>query len=463
MKAPHYSLSYTELIANTHLQPGTKILFAHFPADGHFNPLTGLAIHLKALGCDVRWYTAPSFAGRVAKLDMPYYLFHKARNVDASNIAEVFPERAQHKSQISKLKFDMINLFVLRSPEYYEDLKELKRTFDFSIMICDNAFGAIPFVREKLNTPVIAISVLPLIETSKDLPPSGLGIVPSRTFWGRRRQDLLRTIADKLLFAQPVKVMQRMLRGYGIDPGKWNIFDILLKKADLVLQSGTPGFEYERSDLGSNIYFIGPLLPFRQKQKKVRWFDERLNKYKKIVIVTQGTVEKEAEKIIVPTLEAFKNTDTLVIATTGSSGTAALKKAYPWHNLIIEDFIPFEDVMPFADVYVTNGGYGGVLLGIHNGLPLVVAGVHEGKNEICARVGYFNLGINLKTEKPSAHQLKKAVEKVLEDPQYKINVERLKEEFGQYYPEELCAYYVSELLKERKKKALLRSKALQEA
>jgi len=26
---------------------GTKILFACFPADGHFNPLTGLAMYLK--------------------------------------------------------------------------------------------------------------------------------------------------------------------------------------------------------------------------------------------------------------------------------------------------------------------------------------------------------------------------------------------------------------------------------
>lgn len=463
MTAPHNTLSYTELIANTHLQPGTKVLFAHFPADGHFNPLTGLAVHLKALGCDVRWYTAPTFADRVKKLDMPYYLFHKALNADASKAAEIFPEREQCKSQISKLKFDMIHFFVLRSSEYYEDLKELKRTFDFAIMICDNAFGAIPFVREKLHTPVIAISVLPLIETSKDLPPSGLGITPSRSFWGRRRQALLRTIADKLLFAQPVKVMQDMLRNYGIDPGKWNIFDILLKKADLVLQSGVPGFEYERSDLGGNIYFIGPLLPYAHKRRRAHWFDERLNRYKKIVIVTQGTVEKDPAKIIGPTLEAFKNSDTLVIATTGGSGTAALQEAYPWDNLIIEDFIPFDDIMPYADVYVTNGGYGGVLLGIQNGLPLVVAGVHEGKNEICARVGYFRLGINLKTEKPSVPKLKAAVEKVLADQQYKINVERLREEFSQYHPEELCAYYVSELLKEKSKKARLRAKALQQA
>ena len=85
--------------------------------------------------------------------------------------------------------------------------------------------------------------------------------------------------------------------------------------------------------------------------------------------------------------------------------------------------------MPYADVYVTNGGYGGVLLSIQNQLPMVVAGVHEGKNEINARVGYFKLGINLKTEKPSALQLRKSVEEILSSDVYSQNVKRLSEEF----------------------------------
>jgi hypothetical protein len=37
-------------------------------------------------------------------------------------------------------------------------------------------------------------------------------------------------------------------------------------------------------------------------------------------------------------------------------------------------------------------------------------GVHEGKNEIAARIGYFKLGINLKTGTPTATQIRKSVE-----------------------------------------------------
>ena len=37
-----------------------KFLFASLPADGHFNPLTGIAVHLRDRGHDVRWYAGPA-------------------------------------------------------------------------------------------------------------------------------------------------------------------------------------------------------------------------------------------------------------------------------------------------------------------------------------------------------------------------------------------------------------------
>jgi MGT family glycosyltransferase len=429
------------------IKPGTKILFANFPADGHFNPLTGLAVHLKSIGCDVRWYTSATYEEKINKLGIPFYGLKKALDVSANaDIDAVFPERHKHKGQIAKLKFDMINVFIRRAPEFYEDIVQIYKSFPFELMIADITFGGIPFVKEKMNIPVISISVVPLPETSRDLAPSGLGITPTYSFAGKIKQNILRYVADKLIFAGPTKVMSKILASYGIDAGKANIFDILIQKSTLVLQSGTPGFEYKRSDMSPHVHFIGPLLPYTRKKETKSWFNEKLKQYDKVILVTQGTVEKDVEKLLVPTLEAFKNSDCLVIATTGGSQTAELKKRYPQENFIIEDFIPFADVMPHADVYVSNGGYGGVLLSVQHQLPMVVAGVHEGKNEINARVGYFKLGINLRTEKPSVLQLRKTVEEILGNDSYAKNVKRLSAEFSQYNPGELCEKYVAALV-----------------
>jgi UDP:flavonoid glycosyltransferase YjiC (YdhE family) len=87
-----------------------------------------------------------------------------------------------------------------------------------------------------------------------------------------------------------------------------------------------------------------------------------------------------------------------------------------------------------------------VLLAVENCLPSIVAGVHEGKSEICARVGYFELGINLRTETPKVHQIKKAVHEILRNPEYRKNVTLLASEFRNYNGNELSASYVENLL-----------------
>lgn len=381
-------------------------------------------------------------------MNIPFYsLKHALDFASNPDIENVFPERKKHKSQIAKLKFDMINAFILRAPEYYKDIVDIYQEFPFHLMIADITFGAIPFVKEKMNIPVIGVGIVPLVETSRDLPPAGLGLTPSDSIAGRIQQTILRFVADKLIFAKPTKVMTRILNACGIDTGNANIFDILIQKSTVVLQSGTPGFEYRRSDISKHIVFTGPLLPLSKKKESQRWYDEKLKQYSKVILVTQGTVETDADKLLTPTLEAFKNSDILVIVTTGGSKTESLREKYPQKNIIIEDFIAFDDVMPYADVYITNGGYGGVLLSIQNELPMVVAGIHEGKNEINARVGYFELGINLKTEKPSPIQVKKAVYEVLTNDTYLRNVRQLNNEFRQYRPADILENTIKTLVK----------------
>ena len=90
---------------NKQLSPGNgkKILFASVPADGHFNPLTGLAKHLQSLGYEVRWYTSKHYAPKLKKLSIPHYPFVKAMDVTAETIDEKFPDRAKIKSKVKQL------------------------------------------------------------------------------------------------------------------------------------------------------------------------------------------------------------------------------------------------------------------------------------------------------------------------------------------------------------------------
>jgi MGT family glycosyltransferase len=428
---------------------GGKILFACVPADGHFNPLTGLAKHLQQSGYDVRWYTQDLYKGKLEKMGIPHYPFVNALQLNQENFEGYFADRVNHKSQVAKLKFDLEHIFIRQSVKTMEDIEAIYRQFPFDLLIADVFTFCAPMVKSRLGVPVMAVGVTPFMQNSRDLPPAGLGLTPSTGLVADLKRKLLHWVSGQFIFKKPTRLFRELLQEYGVTPGEGNLFDILYNEADILLQSGAPGFEYRRSDLNSNIRFAGPLLPYVSTGRAKPWFDNRLNKFERVVLVTQGTAEKDVNKIIVPALEAFRNSNTLVVCTTGGSQTLKLRTKYASENLIIEDYIPFNDVMPYADVYITNGGYGGVMLSIGNGLPMVVAGVHEGKNEICARVGYFKYGINLKTETPLPNQLRSAVEEVISNPMYKENVNRLQTEFSQYDPGIICEKEVAGLIQPR--------------
>ena len=231
------------------VQPGAKILFANVPADGHFNPLTGIAVHLLREGYDVRWYSSKRYAPKIEKLGIPVYPFITAMDVDIEKADTLFPDREKHKSQIAKLNYDIINVFILRGPEYYTDIRAIHRSFPFDLLVADITFGALPLVKEHMNIPVVAVGVVPISETSKDLPPMGLGMLPAKTALGKLKHAALRYVADNILFKKSNRVLKEVLAQYGIQPDG-NMFDTIIRKSTLVLQSGTPGFEYQRSDLG---------------------------------------------------------------------------------------------------------------------------------------------------------------------------------------------------------------------
>lgn len=425
---------------------GKKILFATVPADGHFNPITGFAKYLQEIGCDVRWYISDVFEERLKKLGIPQYTYEKALNLSLVNMDELFPERKFITDVVQRMNEDSINLLAARSVEYFADIQKIHETFPFELVVSDSMYSAVPFIRVKMNMPVLCIGIAPLGENSVNLAPYGMSLPPAQNEDERKQYAALNHQIINVTLKPAIDFYDHLLRENGIEMERAFILHLIAKQSSLYLQIGIPDFEYPRPDLGDNIRFIGAMLPYSSGVKKDKWFDERLNHYKKIVLVTQGTLEIDTRKIIEPTLQAFKGSDVLVIVTTGGNGTAALRENFTDENFIIEDYIPFGDVMPYAQVYITNGGYSGTLLSISNSLPMVAAGIHEGKGEICARIAYTNIGINLNTEYPTPEMIREAADQVMADETYKNNVSQLYGKMIRFDALELSARYAAELL-----------------
>ena len=413
------------------------------PFDGHFKPLTGLAVHLKDRGHDVRWYAGPGYARELEQLGIPHLPFYRAQDVNGENLTELYPERAKLKGP-KLIAFEFENVFVANSEAHFRDIAAIRDEFPFDAVVADEGLYAIKLVAEKLGVPVYAVGVSPLMFNSRDAPPNFFGLKPARTPFGKLKHRAIDAMVNSTM-KPGAKRFNKLLAAEGLAQlrAPRDFFDIPADVSTIYFQSGVPGFEYPRSDLPENLRFVGPLLPHKRSLAEPFAHAEKLRDHPSVIVVSQGTVDnRDPGKLIAPALEALSSTEHLVIATTGGRNTTDLRDRFPADNVVIEDFVDFDELFEHADLFICNGGYGSILLALSNGVPVLSAGVREGKNDINARIDYFGLGIDLRTESPAPKQIAKGVGHVLSDRRFADNVARLQAEFAEYRPFELIDRYL---------------------
>ena len=421
-----------------------KILFATMPFDGHFNPLTGVAMHLRAAGHDVRWYAGPSYAAKLERLGIPHFPFQRATEINQDNIGELFPERAKLRGP-GLIRFDGKHIFVNNTENFFEDVREIDASFPFDALFCDGAFYAMKLIKEKLGKRVYAFGVAPSLETSKDVPPNFVGLKPAKTALGKLIHQGMRAMMERMVMSELNATYNGMLAAHGLSPIEGSLFDVSYSSPDMLFQSGVPGFAYSRRDPNPKVKFVGALLPHKAAITRAFAQPEKFGKYKPVILISQGTVDnKDPGKLIVPALEALKDTGALLIVTTGYSKTEELRKSYPQDNIIIEDFVDFDFILNHTYLFICNGGYGSILLSLSKGVPVLTAGIREGKNDINAHVDYFGAGLDLRTESPRPGDIRRAAERILSEPRWKQNVARLRDELNGYHPNELIDAYLSD-------------------
>ena len=411
-----------------------KILFASMPADGHFNPLTGIAAHLAGRGHDVRWYAGPVYGAKLDRLRMRWFPYQQATEVMASNLNALFPERASLKGP-KLISFELDKFFVSQVENHFQDLVAIRAEWHFDALVCDGALYAEKLVAESLHVPVFAVAITMVMPDAQS-PPPFFGLRPARTPLGRLQHAIVRKMLASGMRAGTVHYNEILAR-HGVAPIRLDGFPHEpMLSARRVFLNGSPGLEFPGYRPLANAEYVGPLVPAgRAIAPATPLPDAVVDSSKKVVAVSQGTVDNtDPGKLIVPTIEALKDSEYVVVATTAGAHTAALRARFPQPNVVIEDFIDYDDLFPHVDVFVTSGGFGSTLAAFLHGVPVVAAGKREGKNDINARVGYNRLGIDLRSEHPKPAAIRKAVRILLDDPTYASRVAHLRTELDSYHP-----------------------------
>lgn len=146
------------------------------------------------------------------------------------------------------------------------------------------------------------------------------------------------------------------------------------------------------------------------------------------VYVTLGTMFNDLS-IFRVLLDGLSNVDCSVVATIGRDNDPERLGSIPT-NMIVERYIPQDEVLPHIAATVCHGGSGSTLAALAHGVPMLMlpqAADQFENAEVCQEIG---AALALMPDEVSPESVRSAVTALLEDPEYSANARRIAEEIA---------------------------------
>ena len=223
-----------------------------------------------------------------------------------------------------------MRLFVQPMPHQARALSQVMAHTRFDAVIVDAGFfGILPFLLgdRAVRPPVLAYTTTPLMISSRDTAPSGMGLAPSSSAVGRLRNRALNVLAQKVMLRESHDAANYLLDQMNSRSLPMFILDSGLL-ADRYIAPTVPEFDYPRSDLPANVRYVGAVHPASTQRFRLPPWWPQLDGDRPVVHVTQGTIDNaDLGRLLEPTIDALGGEDVIVVATTGGRNVSQLNVA----------------------------------------------------------------------------------------------------------------------------------------
>jgi UDP:flavonoid glycosyltransferase YjiC (YdhE family) len=247
------------------------------------------------------------------------------------------------------------------------------------------------------------------------------GDLPSTTLFATLYvaiQQLVNRLITIPLRLKPVLDSQRKLLNldplpYGARPESFTYSPLLH------IQASSPRLEFNhepRSRSGSiPTCFVGPLVaPANQSYDNLpSWWRDLGGDERPIIGITQGTLAMDPTSLIIPAIQSFQDSNRVILVVISPHAASIAETTGHPKNAHFATFLPYHLLLPRLSLLITNGGYGSITQALSHGVPLLCAGQTEDKPDTAARVVWSGAGIDLKTDSPSAAQVREAADEIL--------------------------------------------------
>ncbi len=223
------------------------------------------------------------------------------------------------------------------------------------------------------------------------------------------------------LFSEPLARL-RELSGLPPDP------DVLMPFRYLHLAAEPPGF-------GLPDEVPAPTIHYLRSVEADHSGDETLPPWvaalpdRPTVHTSLGTLAHRTPGVNEAIIAALRDEPINVISVVGRDQDPARFGPQPG-NVHIERYLPHSTLLPYCDAFVTHGGYGSVMVGLNNGLPLVVIPIQADQPYNAACCAALGVGVMIEPDNRTPEAIREAVRAVLADPTYRANAQRVRDEMA---------------------------------
>lgn len=345
----------------------TPLVFSAFAHWSHYEKVAKVAVALADLGYPITFITGGIFEDDVKALhpNITYVPFQgkpdKLSEEDMELVKNLLPGSDEFEL------FMMRKVMVDGIPDQFNTLQQVFRDFRDRygdskplLNLYDSALAGNHALQ--LGAPglkpdtALGIAIHPYSLDSNDTFPFHMGKPPHQGPDAQAVHHEANQPHNRGLVAREISTAYwQMMREIGVvDLHDWHFVHTIAAVPDHLMLLGVPGFEFPRSQLRPNVHYFGALKtkkkPDSPSAKLPEWWDDVAAAKaagKQLVAVSQGTVGTNLNDLLIPTLEALKDRDdVLVIATTVAVEPADVPNLVAPKNARVAKFVPYDLLLP---------------------------------------------------------------------------------------------------------------------
>jgi MGT family glycosyltransferase len=414
-----------------------RFLFAHWEGGGNTPPMLAVARRLLARGHEVRVVGDPCNREEVEALGASFVPWERAPARQDRSIASDPLRDWEAKNPPDLLRRLCDQLFVGTALARAKDVLARLEEFPADVIVTSEMLLGPMAAAEAAGVPCAALASNVYLYPLSGVPPFGPGFKPARTWVGRLRDELVRSMSMKV-FGSYTEAFNRARKALGLVPVS-HPFD-QIGRVQRVLVQTSAAFDFPATRLPDNVTYVGPELedPAWAEPWRSPWPAEDR---RPLVLVGFSTTFQDQVGVLSRVIGALGELEVRAVVTTGPAvNVAQLPSA---KNVHVCRSAPHGQILPRAAAVISHCGHGTVIRALAAGVPLVCMPMGRDQNDNAVRVTARGAGVRI-GPKASPRAIGKALSRVLKDPGYRAAAESL----GRRIAEDARRSPVAEMLEE---------------